>query len=92
MYGQDTPKDTEMTGVVCNSKCVQPTAGKNTCDLSCMDKTGNIVFVDDQGKVTKISNTEKVKDMMRKKVKMRGHMMKDKDMLEITDIAEANAG
>lgn len=92
MYGQDKGKGSEMTGWICNSKCVQQNAGVAACDLKCTDKTGEAVFVDDQGKVTKIANPRKVKGAMGKKVKVKAEMMDDKDMMEIYDVVHLNGG
>ena len=85
---QEKSKGTEMTGYICNSKCINPSVGKAACDLNCTDKSGEVVFVDDQGKVTPIMNPGKVKDDMGKKVKVHGEMKKKKgkDMMEIYDI------
>jgi hypothetical protein len=92
MYSQDKGKGSEMTGWICNSKCVKPNAGVAACDANCSDKSGDVVFVDDQGKVTKIANPKKVKKEMGKKVKVKGEMMKDKDMMEVYDVFHLNAG
>jgi hypothetical protein len=45
-----------MSGWICDSKCVKQDAGKASCDASCAEKGGDTVFVDDQGKATKIAN------------------------------------
>jgi hypothetical protein len=89
LNAQDNNKSTEMTGWVCNSKCVTQNADKAACDQNCTDKSGDVVFVDDQGKVTKIANPKKVKDDMGKQVKVKGKMMKKKDMMEIEDVTLA---
>jgi hypothetical protein len=90
--GQDKSKGSEMTGWICSSKCVKQNAGVAACDANCTDKSGDAVFVDDQGKVTKIANPKKVKKEMGKKVKVRGEMMKDKDMMEVIDVFHLGAG
>jgi hypothetical protein len=82
LYAQDKGKDkgTEMTGTICSSKCVKTNATPVACDLGCKEKGGDTVFVDDQGKVTKIVNPKKVKSQMGKKVKVKAAMVSDKDM------------
>lgn len=90
--GPDQSKGQEMTGWICNSKCVNQTAAKASCDESCTDKSGDVVFVDDSGKVTKIANPDKVMDKMGKKVKVKCDMMKDQDMMQIYDVVLMNAG
>ena len=81
----------EMTGYVCNSKCVKQDAGKATCDATCKDKSGDMVFVDDGGKVIKIANPKKVKaNMMGKEVKVKCKMKGDE--MSIMEMVLANAG
>jgi hypothetical protein len=87
LYGQnDTPKD--MTGWICTSACVTKSANNAGCDASCAhkDKRGEAVFVDDQGKVSKISNPDRVKGKMGKKVKAKCKMNKDDDSMFIFSI------
>jgi hypothetical protein len=71
LYAGDTGKATDMTGWLCNSKCVTQSSGHAACDQSCSDKSGDVVLVDDQGKVFKIANQDKVMSMANKKVKMK---------------------
>jgi hypothetical protein len=91
LYAQDT-KTMEMTGTICNSTCVNQNPGHATCDATCTDKSGDAVFVDDQGKVTKISNQDMVKGKMGQKVKVKCTMDKDREAMEILQVIEANAG
>ena len=86
LQAQDKNKGTEMTGWICNSKCVTQKADQAACDQSCTDKSGEAVFIDDQGKITKIANPAKVEGDMGKKVKVKGKMMKKKDAMEIYDV------
>jgi hypothetical protein len=58
MYAEDTTKGTELTGWLCNSKCVTQKANHAACDQDCADNTGDVVLVDDQGQVFKIGNPE----------------------------------
>ncbi len=85
LYAQKQPKGIEMTGTICDSKCVTQSAGQSACDLKCAQTGGDAVFVEDNGKVTKIANPEKVKGSMGKRVKARCKMMKKKgqDMMWI---------
>lgn len=97
LVAQDTGKSTgskgtEMTGVLCDAKCVKQDAGKAVCDSNCAEKSKDVVFVDDQGKATKVANPKIAKGKMGKKVKCHGEMMKNKDMMEIYDVVLANAG
>jgi hypothetical protein len=92
MSAQDTSKGIEMTGTICDQKCVKQDAGKAACDLSCTEKNGDRIFVDDQGKATKVANPEICEGKMGKKVKIHGKMMKNRDMMQIYDVVFANAG
>jgi hypothetical protein len=59
----DQGKGKPMTGWICSSSCVVQQSEKATCDQSCT-KSGNPVFVDENGSVMKIS---KKADKMAKK-------------------------
>ena len=85
-------KPMEMTGVICNSTCVTQSGGQASCDANCTDKSGDAVFVEDNGKITKISNPEMVKGKMGQKVKVKCNMSKDKQAMEVLEVVLANAG
>lgn len=94
---KDTDKDKkggmEMTGVVCNAKCVKQDAGKSTCDATCKEKAGDVVFVDDQGKSYNITNQKMAKKHAGKKVKMMGTMKGDAmDPTQILDLGAYGPG
>jgi hypothetical protein len=78
-YAQDQAKPIEMTGWICNSKCVNHDKPTATCDASCTETSGDVVFIDDKGKTTKISNPAMVKGHMGKKIKVKCEM-KDGEM------------
>jgi len=92
LHAQDKNKGTEMTGWICSSKCVAQNAGKTACDQNCTDQSGEAVFIDEHGKVTKIANPSKVGGDMGKQVKVKGKMKKKEHMMEIYDVVLANAG
>jgi hypothetical protein len=71
LYAEDTTKATDMAGWLCNSKCVTQSSGRAACDQNCSEKSGEIVLVDDQGKVFKIANQDKVIPHAGKRVKMK---------------------
>ncbi len=91
LSAQDKGKGTEMTGWICNSKCVKQVDGKAACDPNCKEKGGEGVFVDDQGKVIKIANQKMCKGHMGQKVKVMCDM-KGKDMMEIYEVLLPNVG
>lgn len=70
MYAEDPGKSVPMIGMLCNAKCVKQSSGQNSCDKKCEEKTGEIVLIDDQGRLLKIANQEKVAPHVGKKVKM----------------------
>ena len=65
----ETSKEKQITGTVCNSACVQPVDGVSTCNTSCTDQDGEVVLVDDAGKVMKIANPKAAMSHMKKRVK-----------------------
>lgn len=77
LHADDMGKASEMTGWLCNNKCVKQSGGHASCDQSCADKSGDVVMVDDQGKVFKIANQDKVKGLGGKKAKMKCRPVKD---------------
>jgi hypothetical protein len=83
LVAQQKPEGNEMAGTICDSKCVTQSAGQSACDAKCTQKGGDAVFIEDNGKVTKIANPEKVKGHMGKHVKARCKMMKDQDTMWI---------
>jgi hypothetical protein len=89
---QDNGQGKEMTGILCDQKCVKQDAAKAACDLSCTEKSGVRMFVDDNGKATKVANPEICEGKMGKKVKIHGTMTKDKDAMKVYDVVLANAG
>ena len=58
---QDSNKDKEMTGVICNADNVSESSGKSTCDERKNGKSADWVFIDDQGKATPIANPQDLK-------------------------------
>ena len=84
----DAGKGKEMTGMLCNSKCVTSDKGKSACNKSCYETKGDVVFIDSKGVVMKIDNQDKVMPMAGHKVKMKAEMM-GKDMMHVYEIAPA---
>lgn len=82
----DKSKGTEMTGMLCDQKCVKADAEKAACDLTCTEHSGNAVFLDDQGKTWKVTNPEVSKGKMKKKVKIHCKQMEDQESIEILGI------
>ena len=93
LYAQDTGKTHAMTGWLCNSKCVTQSADHAICDQNCADKSGDIVLVDDQGRVLQIANQDKVMSYAGKKVKMKCRAVKDtKDTMYVDTVSLYGGG
>jgi hypothetical protein len=69
---QDQSKTMEMTGVVCDQKCVKQDSDKPACDASCKEHSGQAVFLDDSGKLWHVANPASCKGKMGKQVKIHG--------------------
>jgi|SRR5690242_749445 len=91
---QEQNKGDELTGTICDQKCVKQDAGKAACDLSCTERSGEAFFIDDGGKATKIANPQVCKGKMNQKAKVRAEMKKDQDSnyMFLHDVIWANAG
>jgi DNA replicative helicase MCM subunit Mcm2 (Cdc46/Mcm family) len=60
----------EMTGTICDVKCVTRQSNLATCDTSCTETGGEAVFVDDQGGLHTVVNQNMCKSHMNKRVKL----------------------
>lgn len=90
--GKDEGKGSAMTGWLCISKCVKPSGSKNICDKVCTATEGDVVFIDNNGKVDNIANQDMVKPHAGKKVKMMAAMNKDSKMLQVYQVVQEYAG
>ena len=88
---QDKSLTMEMTGTVCDQKCVKQDSGKAACDSSCTEHSGQAVFLDDSGKLWNVANPETCKGKMGKKVTIHGEK-KDDGTMYFHDVILANAG
>jgi predicted small secreted protein len=61
-------EDNTMSGWVCDSKCVVQNDNRATCDPTCTERSGDDVFVSDEGAVSAISNPEVCTSHMNKHV------------------------
>lgn len=73
----DKGKGNDMTGTICDQKCVKQDADKASCDVSCTEQSGEAAFIDDEGKAWKVANPAVCKGKMGKKVKLNGKKMED---------------
>lgn len=79
----DSGEKKEMSGWLCNSKCVAQTDNQATCDSNCTETGGDVVFIDSDGKVSNIDNQEQVKEGAGKKVRMEASMDEEKEMMHV---------
>jgi len=77
LFAQEKSTGSEMTGTICDQKCVKQDAGKASCDLSCKEQSGEAAFIDDQGKAWKVANPAVCKGHMGTKVKVNCKKMDD---------------
>jgi hypothetical protein len=80
LLAQDMSKAVEMSGTICDSKCLDQSGDHPACNLKCSETSADAVFIDDNGKVTKIANPDKVKGHKGKHVKAKCKMMEDDTM------------
>jgi hypothetical protein len=78
----------EMIGWVCNAKCVDQSSSKPTCNQNCSETAGEVVFIQDNGQITKIANQQMAQPMTGKKCKIKGKKDPDSGMLAIQNIIE----
>lgn len=87
VFAGDKNKGNDMTGTICDQKCVKQDADKASCDTSCTEQSGEATFIDDQGKAWKVANPTICKGHMGKKVKVQCKKMEDQpDTLQILSI------
>jgi hypothetical protein len=65
-------KGDRVTGWVCDSRCVVHTGDMATCNPDCTERSGEAVFIHDNGKVTRISNPDTCTEYMNHRVTARG--------------------
>lgn len=78
LYAGDMGKEANMSGVLCNSNGVVQNEGHAACDQTYAGQSGEVVFVDQQGRVFKIANQDKVVLRAGKKAKTKSKPVKHK--------------
>jgi hypothetical protein len=79
LYAEDMRKEADMSGVLCNSNGVVQNEGHAACDQTYAGQSGDVVFVDGQGRVFKVANQDKVVLRAGKKSKTKCKPVKDKE-------------
>jgi hypothetical protein len=62
---------------MCNSACLAKVDDVATCDPQCTERTGQCVFVDDDGGVTPMKDPQQCKGFENKPAKMSGRKHKE---------------
>jgi hypothetical protein len=71
LFAADPNTETKTkNGTICDAQCVTKVNDRNTCDRTCTAKSGEAVFVDDDGTLMKIENQDKARPHMAQHVKM----------------------
>ncbi len=86
--GKDQNKTHEMTGWICNAKCVDQSSEKATCNANCSETSGKVVFISDEGKVLEIANQDKAQPMSGKKCKLQAKKDPNTGELDVQNIVE----
>jgi hypothetical protein len=92
LFAGDKGKLTDLTGVICNDKCVVQSGDKASCDPKCTETSGDFVCIDNNGTAHKVENPDMVKPMAGKKVKMKGTMNPDTGSIAVQNIVEYSGG
>jgi hypothetical protein len=88
LFAGDKNNSMDMTGWVCNAKCVDQSSGTATCNKNCSESAGEVVFIDAKGQVLQISNQEKALPMAGKKCKMKAKMDANTGKIAVQNIEE----
>jgi hypothetical protein len=81
-------KANDMIGWVCNAKCVDQSSGTPSCRQNCSETTGEVVFIQDNGQISKIVNQKMVQPMTGKKCKIKATRDQDSGMIAVQNIIE----
>jgi len=79
LYAENMGKEADMSGVLCNWNSVVQNQGHAACNQNYAGQSGDVVFVDEQGRVFKIANQDKIVLRAGKKVKTKSKPVKDKE-------------
>ena len=88
LFAADKNSANEMTGWVCNAKCVDHSSGTTTCSRNCSETSGKVVFISDEGHVFQIANQDKAQPMAGKHCKMTAKKDPASDALDVQNMVE----
>jgi hypothetical protein len=88
LFAADQNKDIKTkNGSICDAQCVTKVNDRNTCNPTCTEKSGEAVFVDDDGTVMKIENQAMAKPHMGKRVNMKCTEAQRENTLRILELS-----
>ncbi len=88
LFAGDKNSAKEMTGWVCNEKCVDHSSGTATCSKNCSETSGKVVFLSDQGQVLQIANQDKAQPMAGKHCKMTAKKDPNTGAIDVLNMVE----
>src|SRR5271157_1598559 len=88
LFAADQTKTMKKTGAICDSQCVAKVSGLNTCDPECTAKSGQAVFVENNGTLLQIENQDMAKPHMGQHVKMTCTEAQRERTLRILELTE----
>ena len=88
LFAADQTKTMKKTGAICDSQCVAKVSGLNTCDPECTAKSGQVVFVENNGTLLQIENQDMAKPHMGQHVKMTCTEAQRERTLRILELTE----
>ena len=83
-------EDNTMSGWVCDSKCVVQNNNRATCDPACTERSGDTVFISDEGAVSTVSNPDVCASHMNKHVKIKASEMRPVHQQQTTEQEREN--
>jgi hypothetical protein len=87
VFAGDKNNGNEMSGTICDQKCVKQDVNKASCDTSCTEQSGEAAFIDDQGKAWKVANPAICKGHMGKRAKVKSQKNDDAGTLWINSLS-----
>lgn len=84
---QNSKQTKTKNGSICDAQCVTKVNDRNTCQPTCTEKSGEAVFVDDDGTVMKIENQNMAKPHMGKHVSMKCTEAERENTLRILELS-----
>jgi hypothetical protein len=88
LFAGDKNNANEMTGWICNTKCVDHSSTTATCNQNCSETSGKVVFISDDGRILQIANQDKAQPMAGKHCKMTAKKNPTTGALDVQNMVE----